>query len=417
VSPACGLDDLLNIDLRSGDIAMGDIFAITGDGVHGVLSSAMIMSCLIADITAAQMAESLTARAVADGGKHNVSACVARVESLPRENEDDMARHLLVLPVVTPPEAGATVDGFKIETLLHKSRQYRLYKAVDEESGGTFVLKFPNPKLAERQGFADSFLREEWIGKRVHSPHLVKSIALRGGRRSALYTVMAHHVGENLAERIRRKKKLSVNEALFLFRQLLAGLRDLHKQGVLHRDIRPKNMLLDKKNKHLLLLGLGTSHVEQLTSHTGNPEQDSLVSTYLAPELFDGRHATVVSDLYSAGVTLYRMLTGKYPYGNVKSPDNPPSGEYVSAVQFSSEVPLWLDDALRRACATDPDKRFRSVDEFSQALVDRESTPDPLSPVPPTSIIARLTAVQHWELILIGVLVAGFLLYLTVTFR
>jgi len=414
VNQACGLEETLEAATSSGELATGDIYVITGNGVHEVLDSAMIMSCLVADIPASQMADCLTTRAAAAGGRRNVTACVVRVESLPRETEQDMAENLAALPVINPPQLGAILDAFHIEALLHKSRTYRLYRATDTETGGSVVIKFPNPRYARDPRFADSFLREEWIGKRVASPHLVTSLPLRSGRRTALYAVMAYHPGENVAERIKRKRGLSVKETAFLGRQLLAALIDLHRQGVVHRDVRPKNLLYDKKNRHLLLIGLGSSHIDQLGDQTGEPRAASGAMTYVAPEVLAGAHATPRSDIYAAGVTLYRMLTGRYPYGRTRSIDTIHSGNFVPPTRYRSDIPVWLEEALLRACATDPRDRFKTAEEFAAAL-GPSAINSPESPAGnPTS---PRQATPQWEMFLIGALLLGLVVYLVLTFR
>jgi len=414
VSQACGLDDILDAPTSSGELATGDIYVITGDGVHEVLDSAMIMSCLVADIPASQMADCLTTRAAAAGGRRNVSACVVRVESLPRETEQDMAENIAALPVINPPALGTTLDGFRLEALLHKSRPYRLYRAVDTETGGDVVLKFPNPRYARQPDFADSFLREEWIAKRVTSPHLVTGLPLRGGRRTALYSVMAYHPGENLAERIKRKRGLSIKETAFLGRQLLTALADLHRQGVVHRDVRPKNLLYDKKNRHLLLVGLGSSHIDQLGEQTGEPRSASGAMTYLAPEVFAGAPATPSADIYAAGVTLYRMLTGRYPYGRTRSGETIHTANFVPPSRYRADIPDWFEEVLMRACSTDPRDRFNSAADFANSLNVPDRRSPPASQVAPES---KAPAHSRWELLLIGALVLGLLLYLALTFR
>jgi protein phosphatase len=366
------------------------------------------------------MAECLVERAAAHGGRHNVSACVARIEALPAERDSDIVKSITTLPVITPPEPGTTLDGFQIESLVHKSRLYRLYKAVDTETGGKVVLKFPNPRYARDETFADNFLREEWIGKRVHSPHLVKALPLRTGRRSALYLVLGYHPGESLAERIKRKRALSVTESLYLMRQLLAALKDLHRQGVVHRDVRPKNILVDKKHKHLLLLGLGESQIDRLAQHTGAIEPSANVTSYMAPELFNAEGgATPQSDLFSAGVTLFRMLTGHYPYGRIQPTDSAPHGEMIGPRHYRKSLPPWLDALLHQACATNPARRFQTAEEFLAALNDGElpHAPSKTAASTPASATSRLWQIRHWELILVGALVVALMLYLAITFR
>jgi hypothetical protein len=416
VKRACGLGDTVTPDLASGNLALGDIYLITGHGVHDLLDGSMILSCLMGDVPAGQMAECLTSRAAAAGGTEAVTACVVRVESLPPETDSDMARDLASLPVMAPPEIGATVDGFKIDSLLHKSHSWRLYRATDTETEARVVIKVPNPKLACDPTFARVFLREEWIGKRVNSAHVVRVLPLRSGRRTALYSVLADHEGENLAERISRKGSLSVKESLYLAKQLARALDDLHRHGVIHRDIRPKNIVYDRRNKHLLLIGLGSSRVEPLQQATEGVARGAASLSYLAPECFSGRPVDACADIYAAGVTIYHMLTNRYPYGKIASQASPPGGTFISAARHKAEVPPWLDDVLLRACATDPIERFQNASELVTAL--EAGAHIPAAQVSRNAPAAAEThPAPHWQWLLLGSAVLALMIYLMLLLR
>lgn len=410
---ACGLRESIDTDITEGDLVEGDVFVLTTSGVHDVLNGALIMSCLTSDAPAQRVAECLTQRAAAGGGHGQMTVCVARIEKLPPETALDMAEHMTALPVATPPEPGESLDGFQIGQLMHKSRQYRLYEAIDTESGSTVVLKFPNPRLASEPGYADSFLREEWIGKRIESPYLIKTLPVRPGRRSALYTVMLHQPGENLAARIKRKGKLSVRETLLFGGQLLEVLSQLHKEGVVHGGIRAKNTMIDKKRKQLLLLGLGTSQIAPLEEMTVNPTVTTGVSSllsgscsHLAPELFADDPITPQTDIYAAGILLYRMLTGRYPYGRISSKDGPPDGNMTPASAYNPEVPDWLDQLLAQACALNPHQRMASAADFAEALAGQTDR-KPESPV-----AADAKRRFRWEWLVLPVLAVGLAAYL-----
>ena len=417
---ACGFRETVEADIDSGDLVEGDVFVLTTSGVHDVLNGALIMSCLTSDTPVQRMADCLIQRAVAAGGHGPMTLCLARVEKLPPETALDMAEHMPALPVASPPEPGETLDGFQIGTLLHKSRQYRLYEAVDSESGSTVVLKFPNPRLARDPGYADSFLREEWIGKRIDSPYLIKTLPVRPGRRSVLYTVMIHQPGENLAARIKRKGKLSVNETLLFGGQLLEVLGQLHREGVVHGGIRAKNTLIDKKRKQLLLLGLGNSQVAPLEEMTLNPTVTTGIATlvsgsssHLAPELFAGDAVTPQTDIYAAGVLLYRMLTGRYPYGRINSKDGPPDGNLTPASTHNPDVPDWRDQLLAQACALNPRQRIATAAEFAEALTSH-TVIQPGTPAPATT---AAKARWRWEWLVLPLLAAGLAVYLYTVIR
>jgi protein phosphatase len=349
------------------------------------------------------MAECLINRSNAVHSRAHAAACLARVEKLPAETAADMAENISRLPVVPPPEPGDVLDRFTIETLLHKSRNFRLYRALDQESGSPVVLKFPNPRHANDPGFADSFLREEWIGKRLESPFLVKTLPVRAGRRSALYSVMALQSGEGLTERIKRKGRLTVREAVHYTTQLLEALEEMHRQGIVHGDVRAKNISVDKQKRQLFLLGLGTTQIEPLGSMTHSPETPKSSVTHYAPELFSGADKSPKTDIYSAGVTLYRMLTGRYPYGRISSRDEAPQGPMIPATRYNEEVPHWLEQVLARACALDPHDRYGSASEFAEALAEPGSTGTHRARPVATPTAPRAVPKREWLWVLIAI--------------
>ncbi|MCL5801581.1 MAG: protein phosphatase 2C domain-containing protein, partial [Gammaproteobacteria bacterium] len=236
ITRACGLDVQLHADIQSGELREGDVFLITSDGVHETLGAQTIAAALEGE-TAQQIAETLVQQALRAGSTDNVSACVARVQQLPPETVSDIGMSISALPIHPLPKTGDTVDGFLIGERLHSGRLSTLYAALDSESGQHVALKFPNPRHADDTAFVDYFLREEWLGRRIDSPYVVKTITLPPGRRTALYSVMVLHNGETLAARIKRKKGLSVQETLSLAQQILTGLDHLHRKGVIHRDV------------------------------------------------------------------------------------------------------------------------------------------------------------------------------------
>ncbi len=370
VHNACGQGERPVIELAGGELADGDVFVLTTRGVHNHLDSPAIVSALLADVSARAAAERLVEQALAaasSGRGRNLSVCVARIEQLPPCTDSDAREETVSLPILPPPVPGSVIDGFHIESLVHTSRMHRLYRALDTESGQTVMLKFPNPKYRRDPAFPERFLREEWVSRRVTHAHLVSALPLRRGRRSALYSVLAYHPGENLHQRLHRKGRLTVKETLLIGRQLLEALAALHRHGVIHRDIRPKNMIFDKKARCLRLLGLGASYDTDRLDKDDALDVPSGALAYTAPELLDGGTPDARSDVYSAGITLYRLLTGKYPYGKTRLPRRT-GNEFVSPSRYQDDVPSFLEEALARACAIDPAERFASAEAFAAAL-------------------------------------------------
>ncbi len=416
VSRACGLEGALTVDEDSGELAVGDVYLLTTNGVHAALTGSQLLSCLLNDAAAQQVADCITRQALAAGASGNVSVCVARIEAVPQEAggaEEALAR----LPVIEPPEVGVLLDGFRIEALLHQSRHFHLYRAVDLDDNSTVALKFPNPRLARAEGFIDSFLHEEWIARRVRNPHLVEPLALRAGRRSALYSVMAYHRAENLSRRISRKGGLRASEACRIALQLLEALEQLHREGVIHHGIRPKNLLYDKRNKAVYLMGLGSSYIHALGDNAAALPALQGSASYRAPELFAGAPPSVQTDVYAAGVTLYRMLTDRYPYGHIQAGDPGPAGEMVPPSRYKADIAPWLEDVLGRACALNPSARYQSAREFARALSTGEAMRGGKTAAPAAATAPARARARPWEWLFVGLLLAGLAAYLLFALR
>lgn len=409
VTRACGFDQTLDAEHNEGEMHEGDIYVLTSAGVHDALSGAALLGVLQTDSTAQQMAELLVQQAMNLQSPAYAGACVARVEKLPRETTVSRGS-LSLLPQL--PESGTTIDGFAIEKLILKSRRFRLYKALDQESKTEVILRFPDPSYESN---AQLFLREESISRRIDSPHILKPIQLRAGRRTVLYSAIEYRNTESIAKRIRRKQGLSLRETLKLADQLLATLETLHRQGVIHGDIRPHNLLHDRDKRQLYVFGLLAS-ARQAAQDVDIPS-GSL--SYRAPELFNGSPATEKTDMYSAGVTIYRMLTGEYPYGKIGEDVKWNQLIYTSIAQYQEKVPSRLDDILARACAIDPADRYPGIAQFAAALSAVQiADPTPSSgPTVAKSQASSSDTSSKWAWGSAAALLAALLAYLYVTFR
>jgi len=355
------------------------------------------------------MAGNIVQGAITAGSADNVSACVARVEKLPDTETTRGSDSISALPVCSLPHKGDSVDGFQIRGLVHKGRLACIYKATDQKSDKTVALRFPIPDLADDSAYIDAFLREEWIGKRLDHAHFVKAYDISPKRRTVLYSVLEYRRGENLGKRIDRKGFLEIGESIYLIKQLLGGLVYLHKQGVMHRDIKPGNMLIDKKKQQLSLIGFGLSSIEQLQDRGADTKAYSGTKSYMAPELLVGDESDQRADIYSAGVTLYRMITGHLPYGSVVAAADTNFNSFTSAEHYIADVPEWLLDVMEKACAVNFEDRFSTAVEFLDAVSN-----------PPVTIEKKTTEhiqpikAEPWQWMMIGGITAllGVLVYL-----
>lgn len=406
VTNACGYGDTVVADYHHGDLQEGDIFLVTTAGVHNALDGASLLGVLQTDATAQQMAEALVQRAFAAHTPAYAAACVARVEKVP---QGAFTPASAMLPVIAPPAPGDDVDGFAIKKLLLKSRRFRLYQACDAESGDMMLLRFPDPS---RKDGAQALLREAAVARRVDNPYLMRPIALRPGRRTALYAVTEHRHVESLVKRLRRKHFLAPAEALPLGDQLLSALEALHQQGVVHGDVRPHNLLYDKSRRQIYLLGFAAS----MQGADGHRDPRSGTLNYRAPELFESPAATERSDIYAAGVTLYRMLTDRYPYGKVRIGADWTRLSYAPARELQSDLPPRVDEVLARACAVDPAERYASIAQFAAAL-SAATIPEPAPAATPVAGSPEQRAQSRWSWGFAAAVAAALAAYLYLTLR
>src|SRR5262249_8468633 len=181
----------------------------------------------------------------------------------PRGEPPITAAAILQMPLIPVPVAGETIDGFVLKVLVSDGRYARLFGAVDEVEGGEVVLKFPKPQVASVATYRAAFVREAWVGARVHSPWVGRTIELPPGRQTCLYTAMPLYPGELLATRLARRPSLGLEEGRHIAIKLARGAAALHCAGIIHRDIKPDNVILEG-DESLKLIDLGVVRVPGL---------------------------------------------------------------------------------------------------------------------------------------------------------
>jgi serine/threonine protein kinase len=224
------------------------------------------------------------------------------------------------------------------------------------------VLKFPKPGIGAVASYHAAFVREAWVGRHVTSPWVVYVIELPEGRQTCLYTVMPLYVGELLETRPARAPAIGLEEGRNIAIKLARGAGALHRAGIIHRDIKPDNVILESGGS-LKLLDLG---VVRLPGMEDAPP-DSIPGTvaYVAPEMFAGEPGNEATDIYALGVTMFRAFTGEFPYGNLDATSPPRLDRPKDFSALRPDLPAWLSAVLGRAIAVDPAERFRDMTEFA----------------------------------------------------
>ena len=495
---AVGLESRLLVDHDDGELAAGDVFVLLTDGVWNALGEVEIAALLArhageegkkdpgraavgmvapkpatreteaqgragrengvgvseeagacarvaeAGLDPQAAADALVEAALRAGGNDNASALVACVRALPADNLRDRLAAGRRLPLPPRLAEGDTLDGLRVEAVLHVSRLTVLYRVcriedstaaiaacaapTSPQAASTLPQSAPDPVGAPRGAIAASIgpdhvadgtaaiaacaaptspqalstspqsapdpvgapqganaasrwvlktllpahehdedarralVREEWLARRVPAqgfPQVADWPA-----RAHLYYLMSWHEGESLKALLARGERLRAHEVAELGARLLRLVGVLHRLGIVHRDIKPDNLHLGRDGVlRLLDLGVAASEAEDLRE-INNPGTPS----YMAPELFAGTPANEASDLYACGVTLYELLTRKFPYGEVEPFQHPRFGEPVPPTRHRPDTPAWLEAVLLKACARTPAARFETAEEFRLAL-------------------------------------------------
>ena len=399
---AIGMEAELRFDHATIELAEHDRLLLTTDGVHGPLSANRIAAILGQQKSAEATVEELVEAALEAGGKDNATAVLIDVVRLPAPNHEGILSGLSALPAIAPPAPGTGFDGFRIERVLSEGRYAILLAAEDGEDGSKVVLKFPRPHALSERAIRLAFARELLLAQRVASPFVLAAHPVRPERQTALYCVQPLLEGETMAKRLERglpPLKLAVEHAVRLTRAIVA----LHRLDVIHRDIKPDNVMLTSDGG-LKLIDLGVARLPRVEDFRG----DEIPGTpgFMAPEQFAGNAGDELTDQFALGVTLYRWLTGHWPFGEQEAFQRPRFGRPAAPSRHRPEIPSWLDDVILTAIQPERDSRFGDTVELLRAL-ERGGSLEvvPRRPVP---LIERNPA-RFWQLVSVALALALFL--------
>src|SRR6516225_1830053 len=273
-------------------------------------------------------------------------------------------------------EPDAIIDGrYRVVSRVGSGGMADVYLAHDQLLGREVAVKVLHHHFAEDQEFVERFRREASSAARLSHPNIV-GIFDRGEWNGTYYIAMEYVAGRSLKQIVREDGALDPLSAIDIVVQILRAARFAHKRGVIHRDLKPHNVILDEEGRARVTdFGIARAGASDMTL-TG-----SIMGTaqYLSPEQAQGHAVTVGSDIYSVGVILYELLTGVVPFEGetavaiafkqVSAEPRPPSAVLDS-------VPPALDGVVMRALAKDPSRRYADADQFIAALErDREALP------------------------------------------
>ncbi|MNQ40017.1 Serine/threonine-protein kinase PrkC [compost metagenome] len=363
---ALGLDQHLVVDYLDGELQTRESFVLVSDGVWAVLGDPGIRRILQDEQDLDAAAQALVSAAHLAGGQDNASALLVRVDNLPEAGLADTLAQLDHWPLPPRLQEGQAFEGWQVERLLAESRQSMVYRVRDAQDRRWLLKTLPASRHDEPKA-GPALLLEEWFLRRVAGRHFPEAHPLP--QRQHLYYVQREYAGQTLAGHLRLSGPMPLPEWQDIAPRLLKALGQLHRRNIFHRDIKPENLLWGDDGE-LRLLDFGLAYCPGLSQD----EAHSLPGTpsYIAPEAFAGAPPSPQQDLYAAGVTLFHLLTGHYPYGEIEAFQHPRFGTPTAASRYRPDLPAWLDECLARAIAADPKDRYETMEEWLLAFEQGE---------------------------------------------
>ncbi len=265
---------------------------------------------------------------------------------------------------------GDTIDQYELTDLLARSGMASIFKGIDTRSGRPVALKIPHVQYESDVVFSERFRREEEVGQRLHHPHVVQ--ILTPVEKSRMYMAMEFVEGKSLRA-LMSANALSREQAIDIARQILSALQYLHEEGVVHRDVKPENILVDEHGQAKILdFGIALFASERrltwagFSNALGTPD-------YMAPEQIRGRRGDPRTDVYAVGTLLYEMLTRNLPWDSAnprallkaKTTQDPRPPSY-----FVPDFDPALEAIVLKAIERDPRERYGTA---RQMLADLEN--------------------------------------------
>lgn len=370
LSRALGFRPVLEIDYRCLGVEPGDLFVLACDGVHEHIAPAVmarIANANAGDLDAA--ARALVQHAFDAGSSDNLTVQLLRVDAVPQPDAPEalQLREGLALPPLLQPRS--TFEGWRIERELHGSSRSHVYLATDLETGEAVALKTPSVDLSQDSEYLDRLVLEEWIARRIRSAHVLQARGA-GRPRSHLYLAMEYVDGVTLAQWMRDRTTPTLEEVRAIIEQVARGLQAFHRMEMIHRDLRPENIMIDRSGT-AKIIDFGSVRVAGLAESVTREEVLGALQ-YTAPECLLGEPAGERADLYSLGVLAYQMLSGRLPYGaqfaSLRTRADQGKLTYASVLNDARALPAWLDTVLGKAVHPLPEKRYEALSEFVHEL-------------------------------------------------
>ena len=373
---ALGIKAQLEMDYQAVQVEKDDTFLLMTDGVYEHVAASAIIDTFDAINTGHgsldQAAKAMVQAAYDKGSADNLTVQIVRVDDLPTQEVNEMVRQLSGLPLPPILEARTEFDGYLVIREVHGSSRSHIYLAQDSETKSLVILKTPSIDLQGDAAYLERFLTEEWVARRINSAHVLRP-CLQTRKRNFVYVATEFIDGQTLKQWMIDNPRPGLEAVRGIVEQIAKGLRAFHRLEMLHQDLRPDNIMIDKTGT-VKIIDFGSTWVAGMLEVVTPHKRSDILGTaqYTAPEHFLGEGGSPASDLFSLAVITYQMLTGRLPYGTQVAKSRTRSAQnklqYDSALDDEREIPAWMDGALRKALQPNPLKRYGELSEFLHDL-------------------------------------------------
>jgi serine/threonine protein phosphatase PrpC len=367
-----GLDPVIRVDVEDMAVQKGDHLVLCSDGLHTCVTDGEICD-IVGRYAPGPACRQLVALAEQRGSEDNVSVQVIQIDEV---EAVDYHRGVPVYsapaekPVTREVEAGQLLDDrFFIHEMISRSGMATIYRATDRQTKQMVAVKVPLMQFESDPGFFARFQREEEIGLKLNHPNTLKFIPVE--KKSRPYIVTEYLRGYTLSHLLTNVRPMPITDGLKLASRICDTLAYLHEQGVIHRDLKPQNIMMCYDGTiRLMDFGIARGGDGRRITYTGfTPAMGT--PDYMAPEQVKGKRGDARTDIYSLGAILYEMLTGQQPFEgenplvimNARLISDP-----VAPRKVNPELSPQIEEIILHAMERDPAKRYASAAEMKTEI-------------------------------------------------
>ena len=361
-----GHEPVIRIDVESATVFKGDYIVLCSDGLYAHVADGEIAE-IVSRLSPAQACRRLVALAEQRGTDDNLSVQVLQINDVEKvsyyrgtpmyeERADPTTRYKL--------RPGQTLDNrFLIIETISRSGMATIFKATDQETKQTVAMKVPLMQFESDPGFYSRFLREEEIGLSLDHPYILKFIPVEEDKRSRPYIVTEYLRGYTLSHLLNSIRPMPEKDAVRMASRICEALEYMHKRGVVHRDLKPQNIMICYDGT-IRIMDFGIAKTKEgrrltftgFTPAVGTPD-------YMAPEQVKGKRGDERTDIYSLGAILYEMVVGMTPFECEN--ENPlvimnarVTGDPVAPRKRNPNVSPPVEEIILHAMERDPNNRY-----------------------------------------------------------